>query len=48
MKENSMSTYVSKITDLVSNAFRAASQLVRRSPWVAAAVAAMIVLLFLA
>jgi hypothetical protein len=47
MKENSMSTYVSKITDLVRNAFRAASRLVRRSPWVAAAAAAMIVMLFL-
>lgn len=47
-KENIMSAYVSKITDLVRNALRSISQLARKSPWIAAAAAALLALLFLA
>jgi hypothetical protein len=41
-----MSTFVSKLTDLVRNALRSISQLARKSPWVTAAAAAMIAMLF--
>jgi hypothetical protein len=43
-----MSTFVSKITDFIRNAFRSAGQLLRKSPWAGVAAAAMIAMLFLA
>ena len=43
-----MSAYVSKITEFVRNVVRSISRLARKSPWIAAAAAAMLVLLFLA
>ena len=41
-----MSAFISKITDVVRNAVHSVHQLVRKSPWVAAAAVAMLALLF--
>ena len=46
-KENIMSTFVSKATEFVRNIVRVVTDFVRKSPWVAAALAAVLVLLFL-
>jgi hypothetical protein len=47
-KENIMSAFVSKITEITRNAVRSVTELVHRSPWVVAAAAAVLVMLFLA
>jgi hypothetical protein len=43
-----MSTLVSKVTEIVRNLVNAIAGFVRKSPWSAAAAAAVLVMLFLA